>query len=76
LFQVRATNRESNGEVNDGILSCLGDAIFNYLWLFAVDSGDGFTENDRGGIKAFDRRQGDFNRRERRGHRVRVEERG
>jgi hypothetical protein len=29
LFQVRARNRESNAEGNDGILSCLGDAIFD-----------------------------------------------
>ncbi len=34
-----------------------------------MDSGDGLTEDDRGGIEAFDRREGDFNRRERRGHR-------
>ncbi len=44
--------------------------------LFAVDSGDGLTEDDRGGIDAFERREGDFNRKERRGHRGRVEERG
>ncbi len=44
--------------------------------LFAVDCGDGLTENDRGGIEAFDRREGDFNSRERRGHRVRVEQKG
>jgi hypothetical protein len=29
LFQVRARNRESNAEGNDGILSCLGEAIFD-----------------------------------------------
>ena len=40
-----------------------------------MDSGDGLTEDDRGGIEAFDRREGDFNRRERRVHRVRVEQR-
>jgi len=43
--------------------------------VLAVDSGDGLTENERGGIEAFDRREGDFNRRERRGHRGRVEQR-
>jgi len=30
-----------------------------------VDSGDGLTPNDRAGIEAFDRREGDFNSRER-----------
>jgi len=41
--------------------------------VLAVDSGEGLTENSRAGIEAFDRREGDFNRRERRGHRGRVE---
>lgn len=58
LFQVRARNRESNAEGNDPILSCLGDSSFDELWLFAVDSGDGLTENDRAGIEAFHRRGG------------------
>ena len=40
-----------------------------------MDSGDGLSENDRGGIEAFERREGDFNRRERRGHRGRVAQR-
>lgn len=35
------------------------------MWVFAVNSGDGLSENDRAGIEAFDGREGDFNRRER-----------
>lgn len=58
LFEVRARNRESNVEGNDPILSSLGDSIFDELWLFAVDVGDGLTEKDCAGIKAFHQRGG------------------
>ncbi len=58
LFQVSARNREANAEGDDPILSSLADSDFDELWLFAVDSGDGLTENDRAGIEAFHRQGG------------------
>ena len=39
-------------------MSNLGNSDFDELWLFAVDVGDGLTDKDRAGIKAFHERGG------------------
>lgn len=56
--EVTARDRVSDAEGNDPVLSNLGDSDFDELWLFAVDVGDGLTEKDRGGIRAFHERGG------------------
>ena len=53
---VTARDRTRRGEP-DAVLSTLHESDFDQLWLFAVDTGDGLTAEDCGGISRF-RRQG------------------
>jgi hypothetical protein len=57
IFEVTARDRTSDAEGNDPVLSNLGESDFDQLWLFALDVGDGLTEKDQAGIRAF-RQQG------------------
>jgi hypothetical protein len=52
LFKVDARNRVAPG-TSDPVLSSLDRSDFDELWLFAVDSGDGFDERDCAGISRF-----------------------
>jgi hypothetical protein len=52
---VIARDRQLNADGDDPILSTLGDADFDELWLFALDVGDGLSSNDCAGITAFHR---------------------
>jgi hypothetical protein len=56
LYAVSARDRSPDGD--DPVLSTLGDSEFDELWLFAVDLGNGLTDADAAGIKAFRRRGG------------------
>lgn len=58
LFEVTTRNRESDAEGNDPVLSKLDSTDFDELWLFAVDTGDGLTKVDCGGITRFRQRGG------------------
>lgn len=53
-FRVTARDRDPRGRP-DSILSRLHESDFDQLWLFAVDVGDGLTEDDCQGISAFRR---------------------
>jgi hypothetical protein len=55
---VVARDRQLNANGDDPILSTLGDADFDELWLFALDMGDGLSSNDCAGITAFHRSGG------------------
>ena len=55
---VVARDRQLNANGDDPILSTLGDADFDELWLFALDMGDGLSSNDCAGIAAFHRSGG------------------
>jgi hypothetical protein len=55
---VVARDRQLNSNGDDPILSTLGDADFDELWLFALDVGDGLSSNDCAGITAFHRSGG------------------
>ena len=55
---VVARDRQLNANGDDPILSTLGDADFDELWLFALDMGDGLSRNDCAGITAFHRNGG------------------
>ncbi len=57
LCEVTTRDRESDGAGNDPVLSTLHKSDFNELWLFAVDTGNGLTEDDCKGITRF-RQQG------------------
>ncbi|MDQ2938381.1 MAG: hypothetical protein M3R67_12870 [Acidobacteriota bacterium] len=57
LCEVTPRDRESDGAGNDPVLSTLHKSDFNELWLFAVDTGNGLTEDDCKGITRF-RQQG------------------
>lgn len=56
-FRVTARNRDPLGKA-DSVLSRLHESDFHQLWLFAVDTGDGLTDNDCDGISQFRRRGG------------------
>ena len=56
-FHVIARNRGPRGEP-DPVLSRLGESDFQQLWLFAVDVGNGLTEQDCAGIGSFRRNGG------------------
>lgn len=58
VFKVTARNREPGEAGDDPVLSHLADSDFDELWLFAVDTGDGLSENDMAGIQAFRKRGG------------------
>src|SRR5262249_44279509 len=55
-FDVVARARSAGGD--DPVLSVLDASDIDELWLFAVDSGNGLTPNDCGGISRFRRRGG------------------
>jgi hypothetical protein len=55
---VVARGRQLNSNGDDPILSTLGDADFDELWLFALDMRDGLSRNDCAGIAAFHRSGG------------------
>src|ERR1700682_5025318 len=57
LFAVTARDRAPVGQP-DPVLSTLDTSDHDELWLFAVDTGDGLTEQDRAGISEFRRRGG------------------
>jgi hypothetical protein len=57
VFEVTARNRTRRG-APDPVLSNLQDSDFDQLWLFAVDVGDGLTQEDCLGISEFRRRGG------------------
>ncbi len=53
LYEVIARDRETNRDGNDIVLSVLDESDFNQLWLFAVDTGNGLTEDDCAGVTRF-----------------------
>jgi hypothetical protein len=55
--EVTARNRDA-GPGPDSVLSTLADSPFDQVWLFAVDSGSGLTEEDCAGLTAFRRAGG------------------
>ncbi len=57
LFQVTARDRGPLGEP-DPVLSTLDESAYDELWLFAVDTGNGLTDDDRAGILRFRERGG------------------
>ena len=58
LTVVEARNRAAPPGTPDPVLSKLDSSDFDELWLFAVDVGDGLTEEDCAGISRFRRRGG------------------
>jgi hypothetical protein len=52
LFEVVARDREPAG-APDSVLSTLDHSDFDQLWLFAVDTGDGLTNEDCAAISRF-----------------------
>jgi hypothetical protein len=57
LFSVSARDRVPPGQP-DPILSTLDNSDYKELWLFAVDTGDGLTDQDCAGISRFRQRGG------------------
>jgi hypothetical protein len=57
LFSVSARDRVPPGQP-DPILSTLDNSDYRELWLFAVDTGDGLTDQDCAGISRFRQRGG------------------
>ena len=57
LFHVTARDRDPIG-APDSVLSSLYRSVYDELWLFAVDTGDGLCEADRAGILRFRARGG------------------
>jgi hypothetical protein len=57
MFRVTARNRDPRGEP-DPVLSRLDESDFRQLWLFAVDVGDGLTDEDCAGISRYRRNGG------------------
>jgi hypothetical protein len=58
LCEVTSRNRVSDAVGNDQVLTVLDTTEFDQLWLFAVDAGDGLTEEDCRGITRFRQRGG------------------
>jgi hypothetical protein len=58
LHEVTARNRTTNASGNDEVLSRLDETDFDQLWIFAVDTGDGLSSEDCGGISRFRQRGG------------------
>ena len=56
LYDVVARDRSTGGD--DPVLSTLDASDVDQLWLFAVDTGNGLTTNDCGGISRFRQRGG------------------
>lgn len=57
LYSVTARDRDKPG-APDRVLSSLDRSMYDELWLFAVDTGDGLHEADRAGILRFRARGG------------------
>jgi hypothetical protein len=57
LFEVVARDRDPLG-APDSVLATLPSSDIDALWLFAVDTGDGLTEEDCAGISAFRQKGG------------------
>jgi len=57
LFSVTARDRQETG-APDPVLSSLDHSLYDELWLFAVDTGDGLHEADAAGILRFRARGG------------------
>jgi hypothetical protein len=57
LFDVTARDRDRLG-APDRVLSTIDVDDYDELWLFAVDAGDGLTDEDCGGISRFRRNGG------------------
>lgn len=57
LYSVTARDRDPPG-APDTVLSGLDRSDFDQLWLFAVDTGDGLTDEDCAGISRFRARGG------------------
>ncbi|HEY3784166.1 MAG TPA: hypothetical protein VGL55_02675 [Steroidobacteraceae bacterium] len=57
LFTVTARDRVPPGEP-DPVMSTLDGTDYQEMWLFAVDTGDGLTEEDCAGISRFRQRGG------------------
>jgi hypothetical protein len=57
LFDVTTRDRDPLGQ-NDTLLSRLDRSDYDELWLFAVDVGNGLSDEDRRGIDAFRARGG------------------
>jgi hypothetical protein len=58
LYQVTARDRATNAGSDEPVLSQLDESEFDELWLFAVDTGDGLSQNDCAGITRFRERGG------------------
>jgi hypothetical protein len=58
LCSVTTRDRESDAAGNDPVLSKLDASDYDQLWLFAIDTGDGLTEEDCQGITRFRQRGG------------------
>lgn len=54
LYDVTARDRDPPGQP-DSVLSTIDQSDFDELWLFAVDTGDGLTEEDCAAISRFRR---------------------
>src|SRR5262249_54454120 len=57
-FEVTARNRVAPGGEDDPLLSTLDRSLYDELWLFALDMGDGLTAADCAGITRFRQRGG------------------
>ena len=57
LCEVTARDRDAPG-APDSVLSQLDTSLFDEMWLFAVDTGDGLTEEDCAAISRFRQRGG------------------
>ncbi|MBF2001954.1 MAG: hypothetical protein IGS38_14675 [Synechococcales cyanobacterium M58_A2018_015] len=57
LYAVTARDRENDAAGNDPVLKSLDRSTFDELWLFAVDVGDGITDEECAAIMRF-RQQG------------------
>jgi hypothetical protein len=57
LFEVTSRDRDEPG-APDRVLSQLDQSDFDEMWLFAVDTGEGLTEEDCGAISRFRRAGG------------------
>ncbi len=57
LFDVTTRDRDPLS-APDAVLSTLDESDFDQLWLFAVDTGDGFTKDDCAAISRFRRSGG------------------
>jgi len=58
LVEVITRDRQPNAEGDDPILSQLDTQGIDQLWLFALDVGEGLTDQDRAGITRFHQQGG------------------